>query len=216
MGLHPRRKACWEAYCACNLDAGNFARRRPFSPEPWSGASYNHDSFFFWIILFLPFFIIFRLKSVPYFVAVVQHFAFGDFLIGTRVMIFWPFNSSFVGFNFGMASPMDVALETAGLVLTLVIMVYIGDLKRLFSVDKSNIFMLLPSLALLASASALFFAFHRSSTNSFASYLSSGNLLIVLIIGHLVLFAFLAVSTLQGLRAFRTKENRTKNARIGF
>ena len=169
-------------------------------------------SFFFWIIVFLPFFIIFRLKSVPYFVAVVQHFAFGDLLIGTRVMIFWPFNSSFVGFNFGMASPIDVALETAGLVLALGIMVYIGDLKRLFSVDKSNILMLLPSLALLASASALFFAFHRSSTNPFASNLSSGDLLIVLVIGHLILFAFLAVSTIQGLRAFRTKENRTKRA----
>ena len=161
-------------------------------------------SFFFWIIIFLPLFIIFRLKSIPYFVAVVQHFAFGDLLMGRGVMIFWPFNSSLVGFNIGMPSLIDVAFEVAGLLLALGIIVYCGDLKRLFSIDKSNIFMLLPLLALLASA--LFFASHWSSVNLFASYLLSSNLLTALAIGHLILFTFLAVSTLQGLRALRTKK----------
>jgi membrane-bound metal-dependent hydrolase YbcI (DUF457 family) len=41
-------------------------------------------SFFFWIILFVPFFLIYRLKTIPYFVAVVQHFAFGRLIDGGR------------------------------------------------------------------------------------------------------------------------------------
>lgn len=46
-----------------------------------------------------------------------------------KVMILWPFNPSFVGFNFGTPSLIDVALETAGLLLALGIIVLVGDLK---------------------------------------------------------------------------------------
>lgn len=162
-------------------------------------------SFFFWIILFVPIFIVFKLKSVPYFVAVVQHFAFGDLLMG-KVMIFWPFNTSKVGFGFAMPSLVDVTLEVAGLLLALGILVYSKDLKRLFSVDKRNILMLLPLLAL--ATSALFFASHWASINGLAAYVLSSNLLIALAIGHIILFTFIAISSFQGLRALRPKTNR--------
>jgi membrane-bound metal-dependent hydrolase YbcI (DUF457 family) len=161
-------------------------------------------SFFFWIIIFVPLFIVFRLKSVPYFVAVVQHFAFGDLLMG-KVMIFWPFSTSQVGFNFAMPSLVDVSLEIAGLLLALGIIVYSGDLKRLFSVDKNNILMFLPLLAL--ATSALFFASRWPSITSLTTYILSSNLLIALAIGHIILFAFIAISALQGLRALRPKTN---------
>jgi membrane-bound metal-dependent hydrolase YbcI (DUF457 family) len=161
-------------------------------------------SFFFWIIIFVPVFIIFRFKAIPYFVAVVQHFAFGDLLMGAGVMIFWPFNSSFVGFNIGMPSLIDVVLETAGLLLAAGIIIFNGELRRILRVDKSNVLMLLPLLALLTSA--LYFASHLSSIDSLIAYIFSSNLLIVLALGHVVLFTFVAVSALQGLRALKTKE----------
>jgi membrane-bound metal-dependent hydrolase YbcI (DUF457 family) len=159
-------------------------------------------SFFFWFIIFVPLFIIFRLKSVPYLVAVVQHFAFGDLLMGGGVMIFWPFSSSFVGFNFAMPSVVDVALETAGLLLAAGIIVGYGDLRRLLSVDKINILMLLPLLALLTSA--LYFAFQWGVT-SLIEYVWSSNLLAILALAHLILIGFLAVSSFQGLRALKIK-----------
>ena len=163
-------------------------------------------SFFFWFIIFVPLFIIFRLKSVPYFVAVVQHFAFGDLLMG-KVMILWPFSLSLVGFGFGMPSVVDVILETAGLVLAAGIVVYSGDLRRLLSVDKRNILMLLPLLALITSA--LYFAIHSGVTSLF-EYVLSSNLLIILALGHLILVAFLAVSSFQGLRALKKREKPLK------
>ncbi len=161
-------------------------------------------SFFFWIIIFVPLFIVFGLKSVPYFVAVVQHFAFGDLLMG-KVMIFWPFSSARVGFGIPMPSLIDVTLEIAGLALALGILVNSGDLKRLFSVDKKNILMLLPLLAL--ATSALFFISHWASTNGFTAYILSSNLLIALAVGHIILFVFIAISSFQGLRALRHKTN---------
>jgi hypothetical protein len=155
-------------------------------------------SFFFWILLFIPVFVVLRLKSVPYFVAVLQHFAFGDLLMD-KVMLFWPFSGRYFGFDFGMPSLIDVLLETAGLVLSLGIIIYVGDLKRLFSIDRNNAFMLLPLLAL--AVSAVFYTQNWPSTSSFITHVFSNNFLITLAIGHIILFSFIATSTLQGLRA---------------
>ena len=73
-------------------------------------------SLFFWLVLFAPFLVVYRGRVIPYFVAVVQHFAFGDFFVGT-VMLFWPFSFSYFGFNTAMMSVFDVALESLGLLL---------------------------------------------------------------------------------------------------
>ena len=161
-------------------------------------------SFLLWIIIFIPLFIIFGLKSIPYFVAVVQHFAFGDLLMG-MVMIFWPFNSSFIGFNFAMPSVVDVSLEVFGLLLAAGIFIYSGNLRRTVSVDKRNILMVLPLLALLVST--IFFASRWSSINSLFAYVFFNKLLMILALGHIILFIFLVISTLQGLRALRRQSS---------
>ena len=161
-------------------------------------------SWFLWIVLFIPVFYFLRLKAVPYFVAVIQHFAFGDFVMG-KVMMFWPFSSARVGLGFGMVSVVDVVLETGGLILAAGLMIYFGDLKRLFSVEKRNFYMILPLLALLVSA--LYFISHWQSLNMFTNYILSSSLLMFVAITNFILVAFLAISTLQGLRALRSKPN---------
>jgi hypothetical protein len=161
-------------------------------------------SLFFWIIVFAPFLVVFRLKSLPYLAAVVQHFAFGDMLVG-KVMIFWPFSSSYFGFKIAMPSILDVALETAGLLLVAGIVIFNGDLRRLLSVDDRNVLMVLPFLALLASM--LFFAVDWQIVPLIA-YVWSRKLLTTIVLDHVILVTFLAVSTVQGLRAWSRRENR--------
>ena len=158
-------------------------------------------SLFFWLVVFAPFLVVFRRKSIPYFAAVVQHFAFGDFLVG-KVMILWPFSRSYFGFNIAMPSVLDVALETAGLLLAAGIVVFNGDLKRLLSVDNRNIPMLLPFLALVTSM--LFFAVDWSLA-PLVAYIWSRKLLTILVLDHIILGAFLAVSAAQGLRALKQR-----------
>ena len=97
-------------------------------------------SFSLWIIVFIPLVVAFGLKSLPYFVAIVQHFAFGDLIMG-KVMIFWPFNRSFIGLNFAMPSLVDVSLEVAGLLLATAIIFYSKDFRRALYVYKPNILM---------------------------------------------------------------------------
>jgi len=153
-------------------------------------------SLFFWFVIFAPFLLVFRRKVVPYLVAVVQHFAFGDFFVG-KVMLFWPFSPSYFGFYNTLFSVFDVALETGGLLLALGIMYFNGDLKRLLSVDTRNIPLFLPLLALLTSI--LFFTVEWPII-PLVAYIWSSPLLTTIFLAHIVLAIFLVVSTAQGLR----------------
>ena len=153
-------------------------------------------SLFFWFVLFVPFLAVYRGKVIPYFVAVVQHFAFGDFLVGT-VMLFWPFSFSYFGFNNAMMSGFDVALESLGLLLAAGVMYFNGDLRRLLSVDKRNVLMFFPFLALVTSM--LFFAVDVPII-PLVSHIWYNKLFATIVLAHIVLVVFLAVSTLQGLR----------------
>ena len=164
------------------------------------GFGFEHHTFthslFFWFVIFAPFLAVFRRKVVPYLVAVVQHFVFGDFFVG-KVMVFWPFSLSYFGFKNAMTSVFDVALETSGLLLVAGIMYFNGDLKRLLSVDMRNIPMFLPLLALLTSM--LFFAVDWPII-PLVAYIWSSPLLATIVLAHIFLAIFLAVSTAQGLR----------------
>jgi len=158
-------------------------------------------SLFFWLVMFAPFLMVYQWKSVPYLVAVVQHFAFGDFLVG-KVMIFWPFSLSYFGLNIAMPSVLDVALETTGLLLAAGIVVFNRDLRRLLSVDSRNVSMLLPFSALLASM--LFFAVDWPII-PLVAYIWSRKLFTITVLDHIILALFLAVSAAQGLKALKQK-----------
>ena len=163
-------------------------------------------SIFFWVMLFVPALVIFRWKVVPYLVAVLQHFTFGDLFVA-GVMLFWPFSSSFFGFDNAMLSVFDVALEIVGLLLAFGVMYFNGDLKRLVSVRLDNVFMLVPLLAL--TLSMLSFAVHWSLI-PLITYIWSSPIHTIIVIAHLILATFLAISSFQGLRKlqFRNLNNR--------
>jgi hypothetical protein len=154
-------------------------------------------SFFFWLVVFVPFFVVFRQRSFPYFVAVVQHFAFGDFIVGS-VTILWPFSTMFFGLNIALVSVLDVALEVAGLLLAAGIVCFNGDLRRLLSVDTRNVSMFLPFLALLASILVVAVDYTMAPLVAYISFRDQS--LATMLLAHMILAVFLAVSTVQGLR----------------
>ncbi len=158
-------------------------------------------SIFFWVALFVPALVIFRWKVVPYLAAVVQHFAFGDLLVG-EVMLFWPVDLSYFGLNTSMFSVFDVILEAAGLLLAVGIMYFNGDLKRLVSVTLDNLFMFFPLLALVSSM--LFFTVDWPIIPLIA-YIWGSPILTTIVIMHLILTAFLSISFFQGLRKIKIR-----------
>ena len=96
-----------------------------------------------------------------------------------------------------MGSALDVALETTGLLLFVGVSFFNGDLKRLLSIDQSNLAMFLPFAALLLSM--LYFAVDIPVAPLIA-YILLSKKFAILVLSHLALLAVLTISTLQGFR----------------
>ena len=88
-------------------------------------------------------------------------------------------------------------LETAGLLLATGIAYYNGDLKRLVSVDRNNVLMFLPFLALVASM--LFFAVDVPIIPLIA-HIWLSPLFGTIVLSHMILVISLAISSIQGMR----------------
>jgi membrane-bound metal-dependent hydrolase YbcI (DUF457 family) len=76
-------------------------------------------SLLFWSLLFGPFFMRYRLRAVPYFVAVAQHILLGDLVVG-RTDILWPLDVR-TGLGLPILSPINLGLEAVGLALFVVL-----------------------------------------------------------------------------------------------
>jgi len=72
-----------------------------------------------WSVLFTPLFVIYRKRSIPYFIALVQHFLFGDAVVGSWNRPLWPISQFNFSLGYSLFSVENVVLEAAGLVIFL-------------------------------------------------------------------------------------------------
>ena len=79
-------------------------------------------SILIWSLVFAPFLIIFRKRSIPYFLAPIQHLLFGDVIVGAWNKPLWPLSSFNVALGYGLLSYENIVLEGAGLAIFLVLM----------------------------------------------------------------------------------------------
>lgn len=77
-------------------------------------------SVIFWGLIFLPVIVRYRATAIPYCIAVMQHILLGDLVVG-RTSIFWPFDEPRLGLGLDILSPVNLALEGAGVALFMVI-----------------------------------------------------------------------------------------------
>src|SRR5262245_60137552 len=85
-----------------------------------------------WTLIFVPFFIIYRKRSIPYFLAPIQHILFGDFVVGYYNSPLWPVNTSKFSLNYGLLSYENLALEAIGLAGFLLWAVLSADERKKF------------------------------------------------------------------------------------
>jgi membrane-bound metal-dependent hydrolase YbcI (DUF457 family) len=107
------------------------------------------------ILVFIPFFVLFRQKAVPYFAALASHSLIGDFIIGGQIQMLWPLSTS----EFGLAelgfpyiniyNPITIALEFALFAIALIIMLKTRDLLRFFRKSKVNLILVIPIFTVL-------------------------------------------------------------------
>ncbi len=104
------------------------------------------------LIVFVPFFAVYRKVAVPYFLALISHALIGDYLTG-NVRLLWPLMQEFRlgvnGYRIGIRTPVNIALEWTLFVLMLVVMMKSGDILDFFRQRKSNLILAVPIFTVL-------------------------------------------------------------------
>ena len=144
------------------------------------------------ILVFIPFFVLYRKKAIPYFAALASHSLIGDFFIGGQLQLLWPLSTSEFGlYELGFPyiniyNPIDIALEFALFVIALIVMLKTRDLFHFFRNSKLNLVLFIPIFTVLLP--------------TFASYPLRVPLLLVLPhLFYLVLFSISILIVLKGI-----------------
>lgn len=107
------------------------------------------------IVAFIPFFIIYRKKAIPYFLALVSHSMIGDFFIGGKLLLLWPFSNAQFGLHelgsyyISIYMPMEGIIELTFFITAIVVLLKSRDWKVFFTNDKSNLLLIIPIFTVL-------------------------------------------------------------------
>ncbi len=97
----------------------------------------------------IPFFVIYRKKTIPYYAALLSHILIGDFFTG-GIQLFWPLSQAKIGvLNISVLSLPNVIAELVLFFVTLPIMYKLGDLQTLLKPHNKNWALILPLGAVL-------------------------------------------------------------------
>jgi hypothetical protein len=102
------------------------------------------------IIAFIPFFIYYRKKAVPYFLALISHSLIGDFFIGGNLQLLWPFSNAKFGLTYlSVFSPINILLELILFLMAMLVLYKTGDYQVFFTDNKSNLLLIIPMFTVL-------------------------------------------------------------------
>ncbi|MGE5575093.1 MAG: metal-dependent hydrolase, partial [Ignavibacteria bacterium] len=107
------------------------------------------------VFAFIPIFIIFRKKAIPYFLALISHPLIGDFLIGGQLQLFWPLSTREYGLHelggpyINIFDPLNIALELSLFLVATIILYKSGDWRVFFSSNKSSLILIIPIATVL-------------------------------------------------------------------
>jgi membrane-bound metal-dependent hydrolase YbcI (DUF457 family) len=105
------------------------------------------------IVVFIPFFLLYRQRATPYFAALASHSLIGDFLIGGQLQLLWPlstneFGAHELGFP-NIYNPINVALEFTLFATALAVMLKTRDFFHFFRNSKLNLILIIPIFTVL-------------------------------------------------------------------
>ncbi len=108
-------------------------------------------SLIFILLFFLPAFVLFRKRSAPYFVAVVQHSIIGDYITSGRIgiQLLWPLTPFWYGNGIKIISLTNIFIEWTLFLVSLTIMFKTKDVWILFQHHASNMLLSIPILTVL-------------------------------------------------------------------
>lgn len=106
-------------------------------------------------LAFIPIFIFYRKKAIPYFLALISHPLIGDFFIGGKLQLFWPLSTNEYGLHelgsyyISIFSPVNIALELTLFVIATLVLYKSGDWKAFLTSNKTNLVLIIPIATVL-------------------------------------------------------------------
>ncbi len=101
------------------------------------------------LVIFLPIFAIYRLKAVPYLLALISHSMISDYLIGGQIQLFWPVTTERYGLSISIQSQTNITLEWALFLASMIIMFKAKDISVFFRSNNSNLLLAIPTFTVL-------------------------------------------------------------------
>jgi hypothetical protein len=99
--------------------------------------------------VFVPFFVFYRKKAVPYFLALIQHPLLADYVAGGKIQLLWPLTSQYYGIEVDMQSATNVSLEWILFLAFMVTFLRSKDGATFFKPYKSNLILSIPLFGVL-------------------------------------------------------------------
>jgi membrane-bound metal-dependent hydrolase YbcI (DUF457 family) len=106
-------------------------------------------SFIVALIIFVPFFAVYRKTAVPYFIALIQHALIGDYLTGAGLQLLWPISQQGFGTGGSIMSAENITSECVLFVLSIAILLISRDVFALFHARRSNLILAIPAFTVL-------------------------------------------------------------------
>ncbi len=166
-------------------------------------------SVLFWSVVFIPIFVEYGRRGLPYYVATVQHIVLGDMIVG-RVNPIWPLVDVKLGLGVNLVSLENIALEAMILATFFILVMKNMDCRIFFSMERRSLLSiitlvpLIGFLAFVALGNSVTILAADSPMNSLATvsrWIFRSDLISVVSILHLLLAAFLLASFVQGSRS---------------
>jgi hypothetical protein len=101
------------------------------------------------LIVFAPFFAIYRKQAVPYFMALVQHGLVGDYIAGGRVQLLWPVTHMYFGTSLDIRNLTNQTLEWTMFLAAIILMFKMKDYKAFFKPQASSLLLIIPAVTVL-------------------------------------------------------------------
>lgn len=100
-------------------------------------------------ILFIPLFIIYKKKAIPYFAALTQHFLIGDLIPGGRVQLLWPISMQYYGRETSITNPTNMTTEWILFTISILIILKTSQMNIFFKPHHSNLLLTIPVVTVL-------------------------------------------------------------------
>jgi membrane-bound metal-dependent hydrolase YbcI (DUF457 family) len=161
------------------------------------------------LLVFLPFFVIYRKKAVPYFLGLISHSLIGDFIAGGQLRLLWPLSQAEFGLHelgfpiIKVGGHIDVILELSLFILATTVLIISQDWRVFFKGRLSNLVLIIPITTVLL-PSTIGYPFNQS-------LLITEPILALAHIFYFVLFSIAILTTLKTIyQRWRSKNKNNK------